>query len=82
MTAASRNALAIEVRVSYAATAAKLVNCADALPKMDSVQEHHERRLGDQLIEWAIVQVMRDAARYRAQRAHPFLLDDLLPRVA
>jgi len=49
---------------------------------MDSVQEHHERRVGDQLIEWAIVQVMRDAARHRAQRAHPFLLDDLLLRVA
>ena len=49
---------------------------------MDSVQEHHERRVRDQLTEWAIVQVMRDAARHRAQRAHPFLLDDLLLRVA
>jgi hypothetical protein len=50
--AASRNALAIEIRVSYAGTVAGLVNCADALPKMDSVQEHHERRVGDQLMEW------------------------------
>jgi hypothetical protein len=39
------------------------VNYADALPKMDSVQEHQERRVGDQLIEWAIAQVMRDPAR-------------------
>jgi hypothetical protein len=48
---------------------------------MGSIQEYHKRRVGDQLIEWAIVQVMRDAALHRAQRAHPFLLDDLLLRV-
>lgn len=44
--------LAIEIRVSYYVTDAELVNCADALPNMDSAQEHYERRVGDQLIEW------------------------------